>query len=88
MLYEFLSSNRNELISRCLLKVAQRTHEQVSEEELGYGIPMFLDQLIKTLRVEQTTEPMESRKVSGPPAGRILIGQRSANQPQCTGVIC
>lgn len=69
MLYEFLISNRNELISRCRLKVAQRTHQQVSEEELGYGIPMFLDQLIKTLRVEQTSEPMESRKVSGTAGG-------------------
>ncbi|MEO5859685.1 MAG: sensor histidine kinase, partial [Pyrinomonadaceae bacterium] len=30
---------------------------------------LFLDQLIRTLEVEQTSEPMESRKVSGPAGG-------------------
>ena len=30
---------------------------------------MFLDQLIKTLEVEQTSEPLRSRKVSGPAGG-------------------
>jgi len=33
------------------------------------GIPLFLDQLIKTLRVEKSTEPERSRKVSGPSGG-------------------
>ena len=33
------------------------------------GIPRFLAQLIKTLEVEQTAEPMQSRKVSGPSGG-------------------
>jgi len=36
---------------------------------LAHGIPRFLDQLIKTLQVEQTSEPMLSRKVSGPSGG-------------------
>jgi signal transduction histidine kinase len=31
-----------------------------------HGIPLFLDQLIKTLQVEQTSEPSRSRRVSGP----------------------
>jgi signal transduction histidine kinase len=37
--------------------------------ELLHGIPRFLDQLIKTLQVEQTSRPMLSRKVSGPSGG-------------------
>ena len=37
--------------------------------ELTHGIPLFLDQLIKTLEVEQTSDPMRSRKVSGPAGG-------------------
>jgi signal transduction histidine kinase len=36
---------------------------------LEHGIPLFIDQLIKTLRVEQTSHPLLSRKVSGPEGG-------------------
>ncbi|MEP7213236.1 MAG: HAMP domain-containing sensor histidine kinase [Acidobacteriota bacterium] len=41
-------------------------------DELDHGISNFLDQLIKTLRVEQTSEPMMSRIVSGPAGGGNL----------------
>ena len=37
--------------------------------ELEFGIPLFLDQLIKTLEVEQTAFPLEGIKVSGPSGG-------------------
>lgn len=69
MLHEFLTDNRIELIGRCRSKVAQRPAPRASKEELEHGIPLFLDQLIKTLRVEQTAQPMQSRKVSGPSGG-------------------
>jgi hypothetical protein len=69
MLHEFLTNNRADLIERCRLKVAQRSAPRVTSAELTHGIPLFLDQLIKTLQVEQTSEPMESRKVSGPAGG-------------------
>jgi signal transduction histidine kinase len=42
---------------------------KVADSALAYGIPPFLDQLIKTLQVEQTSEPMQSRRVSGPSGG-------------------
>jgi len=57
------------LVERCRLKVAKRMAPKVSDWELAHGIPSFLDQLIKTLQVEQTSEPMESRRVSGPSGG-------------------
>jgi hypothetical protein len=69
MLYDFLLSNRHDLIERCRLKVAQRSTPIATKEELDDGIPLFLDQLIKTLQIEQTTQPMRSRKVSGPSGG-------------------
>ncbi len=69
MLHQFLDTNRVALIDRCRLKVAQRSAPRASDELMGYGIPVFLDQLIKTLQVEQTTMPMDSRKVSGPAGG-------------------
>lgn len=69
MLHEFLSERREELIERCRIKVSQRSAPKVTQVELEHGIPMFLDQLTKTLRVEQTADPMKSRKVSGPSGG-------------------
>jgi signal transduction histidine kinase len=69
MLHEFLTSNRADLIERCRLKVARRSAPRVTTAELTHGIPLFLDQLIKTLEVEQTSEPLRSRRVSGPAGG-------------------
>jgi signal transduction histidine kinase len=69
MLHEFLTRNRTDLIERCRVKVAQRSAPGVTSAELTHGIPVFLDQLIKTLQVEQTSDPMQSRKVSGPAGG-------------------
>jgi signal transduction histidine kinase len=57
------------LIGRCRHKVAKRATPKVSALELDHGIPQFLDQLIKTLQVEQTSEPMRSRRISGPSGG-------------------
>jgi len=73
VLHEFLTSNRADLIERCRLKVAQRSAPRVTQGELTHGIPLFLDQLIKTLQVEQTSEPMKSRRVSGPAGGGIPV---------------
>ena len=75
MLHEFLTSNRADLIERCRLKVARRSAPRVTEAELTHGIPLFLDQLIKTLRVEQTTDPMRSREISGPAGGGAALSE-------------
>jgi signal transduction histidine kinase len=69
LLHEFLAERRVDLIDRCRSKVAQRSSPIATDAELEHGVPLFLDQLIKTLRIEQTSEPMRSRKVSGPAGG-------------------
>lgn len=69
MLYNFLIANRAELIERCSLKVAMRSTSRADHAGLDDGIPLFLSQLVKTLEIEQTPEPMRSRKVSGPSGG-------------------
>ncbi len=69
MMHEFLSVHRAELIDRCRLKVAQRLSPAPTEAELEHGIPLFLDQLVKTLKLEQALQPMRSRAVSGPAGG-------------------
>ena len=78
MLHEFLTTNKSDLIARCRLKVAKRPAPRVAGKELAHGIPRFLDQLIKTLEVEQTSEPMRSRKVSGPAGGGAVVSEIAA----------
>ena len=62
-------TNRADLINRCCLKVAKRTMPRGGVLDLDHGIPRFLDQLINTLQVEQTSEPLQSRWISGPSGG-------------------
>ena len=57
MLQEFLSKNRETLIGRCRSKVATRRAPRATEQELCYGIPLFLDQLINALRLEPAAGP-------------------------------
>src|SRR5438067_6048473 len=52
MLQELLSNNRETLIARCRSKVATRRAPRATDQELSYGIPLFLDQLVTTLQLE------------------------------------
>jgi hypothetical protein len=54
MLCDFLATNRTVLLSHCRsMTVGIKSDPKPAEEELARGIPMFLDQLIETLVVEQ-----------------------------------
>jgi signal transduction histidine kinase len=53
VLHEFLSANRAAIIARTREKVATRPAPRATEEELENGIPLFLDQLVDTLRLSQ-----------------------------------
>lgn len=64
MLDQWLADNRRELIARCRYKVAQRPVPEPRGAALEHGIPLFLDQLIRTLRVERSSDPAQSRHVS------------------------
>jgi len=50
VLHEFLFTNRSAIIARTRTKVATRAAPRATELELESGIPLFLDQLIDTLR--------------------------------------
>lgn len=69
MMHRFLAENRDELIARCRAKMALRRLSDASHEELDLGLSLFLEQLIKTLKVEEASEAGRSRKVSGLPGG-------------------
>jgi signal transduction histidine kinase len=75
MMHDFLSNNRIELIERCRAKVAARPARVATIQQLRTGVPLFLDQLIRTLRIEQTSQPMESRRISGPASGAPALSE-------------
>jgi signal transduction histidine kinase len=50
MLHDFITSHRDEIISRCRAKVAKRMIPPPTEAEIDHGVPVFLDQLVKALR--------------------------------------
>lgn len=50
MLFEFIVTNRDEIIRRCRAKVAGRSNPPPTDAELDYGVPVFLDQLLDILK--------------------------------------
>ena len=75
MMHDFLTNNRDELTRRCRLKVAQRPGRGATVVQLTNGVPMFLDQLIRTLRVEQAGLPSESLQISGASGGGTAVSE-------------
>ena len=55
MLHQFLTSNRTELVTRCKKKAASRYAPLLPPAAIDHGIPLFLQQLVETLRLEQTS---------------------------------
>jgi signal transduction histidine kinase len=65
MMHKFIENNRAELIARCKAKVAQRPQRAATEEQLKNGVPLFLEQLRRTLEAEEDQEAIQSRRISG-----------------------
>ena len=74
MLHEFLTSNRTELVSRCRNKVARRLSPTEIPLALDHGVPLFLQQLVETLRLEQREPPGDTVE-SGPSPAPTEIGR-------------
>jgi len=53
MLHEFLTANLTALILRCKTKAGKRFASSVAPIGLGHGVPLFLQQLVETLRLQQ-----------------------------------
>jgi hypothetical protein len=69
VMHDFLKLHRLELIERCRAKVSSRGLGLPPRAGSRFGIPVFLDELIRTLEAEQTSRPMLSRQISGPADG-------------------
>ena len=72
-MYAFLTNHRDELIDRCRAKVAERSHHATSAEQLSTGVPLFLEQLIRTLPAEDEGERRESLDISGSAGGDTRV---------------
>ena len=69
MMHVFLAENRAELERRCRDKVAKRPLRFSTEIQLREGIPIFLDQLIRTLKAEEAGQMAQGLAISGPADG-------------------
>ncbi|PWF43119.1 sensor histidine kinase [Massilia glaciei] len=81
-MHNFLSNNRGELAARCRIKVGNRPGRSATEAQLQNGIPLFLDQLIRTLRVEQSPQRHNSELISGPAGGGVALSEVSVSAAQ------
>lgn len=77
MLYEFVTRHREAIIARTRLRLRERPWPSSSPSELDTGVPLFLDQLEETLRLETTHEP-----VAGNVIGDAATGQGRRWQAQ------
>ena len=65
MLHDFLREHRAHLIEQCRVKVVKRRAPQAGDADLEHGMPLFLEQLIMTLTVEETGNSQQSLNISG-----------------------
>jgi signal transduction histidine kinase len=79
VLHHFLKTNRAVLIDQCQAMVASRSELKVTDNELAHGIPIFLDQLIETLTIEQAFEPLQRQMSPDVPRSSVSeIGSMAA----------
>ncbi len=76
MLHDFLTANLQLLIDRCKEKVAKRFEPLEAPGAIDHGVPIFLQQLVVTLREEQSTH-LRSDDTEPTPA-RTPIGRAAA----------
>ncbi|MFZ6712746.1 sensor histidine kinase [Undibacterium sp. TC9W] len=70
MMHDFLIANRTELERRCREKVASRPNRTPpNTQQMEQGVPMFLNQLIRTLQAESKGEAAIAMAVSGSASG-------------------
>ena len=68
MLHEFVTSHRTELIARCRDKVGKRLLPSEIPLALDHGVPLFLQQLVEALRLEQREPHPAAFEVERSPA--------------------
>ena len=87
-MHHFLVNNRDELISRCKLKVAQRPKRAASDSQLVHGLPGY--QRFDSLALEENGNICVATLVRGgisvfSPKGELLEFHE-APEPYCTNI--
>ncbi|QYG07556.1 sensor histidine kinase KdpD [Janthinobacterium sp. PAMC25594] len=85
MMHLFLAENRAELERRCRDKVAKRPMRFSTEIQLREGIPIFLDQLIRTLKAEEAGKLAQSLAISGSADGSAASTSELADSASTHG---
>jgi len=75
MLHDLLTANREELIRRCKSKATKRFSPGSVPAAAGHGVPLFLQQVIDTLRKEQ---PAQAGHAAKPATANPAIGRTAA----------
>ena len=93
MLSEFLTTNHDLIVVNSRAKVSLRTAPRVTSVELEIGIPLFLDQLIATLQIQEKTNQQHSDDQIGMSAakhGKVLqeMGFTAAQVIHDYGNVC
>ena len=63
MLYELIATYREQIIAKTREKVARRPWPPASPKELEHGVPMFLSQLVETLKWESSETPFSATAI-------------------------
>ena len=87
-LHEFVALNREEIIRRCRAKVATRCMPPPTEEEIDYGVPLFLDQLVDALRLGLASSPQIGRTAGRHGQELLLKGFTVSQVVQDYGDVC
>lgn len=85
MMHLFLAENRAALERRCREKVGKRPQRFSTEIQLREGIPIFLDQLTRTLKAEEAGKMAQSLAISGPADGEALATSELADSATMHG---
>ena len=90
MLHEFVTSNRDELVRRCRLKVSERDSPPLTTADLDHGVPLVLEQLVWALRGEEekpaarsfgkTPAAVEVSRTAALHGKELLVGGYTAGQ--------
>jgi signal transduction histidine kinase len=63
-LHEFIQANRGQIIECCRVKAASRQQTPLTGGAMEHGVPLFLDQLARALRLGLATSPDISQSAS------------------------
>jgi hypothetical protein len=78
MLHEFVKENRQLLIARCKEKVAKRFEPAEAPSSAGSGVPLFLEQLVETLKADHAANARHGEPEPAPAPAPTAIGRAAA----------